>query len=340
MTFLELQKDVYSRLGFEATPSTVVSDRIKSFLNQAHRSLLSQPGLSGMRDDTMTLTTVAGQARYALQACVSKVRSIRATETTRRTFMSRTYDWYARVTPDQADPSGTPYVWVNGGYSVVGKQPSDASKVYLKSTSASDVQVCYVDGVLSTGDAFSASVTLTGTTAVQLGTYTTITSITKVALATAAVGTVTMHEDSGTGTELMRIGVGKTSNRFMVVYLYPCPSSAETLLVDVERKVETLTNPTDEPMLPEEYHMLLAHEARAMEYERQDDKRMAVAKAEAKAMLSDLKWQVAQNAHINGSSPSQGASWDWVLQPPSGVIGSDADSWGTGSNGLWYVNMP
>jgi hypothetical protein len=57
-----------------------------------------------------------------------------------------------------------------------------------------------------------------------------------------------------------------------------------------------MTNASDEPPLPLDFHPLCAAYARMREYEKTQDDRYAVAKAEWERWLSRLKYAVLENA--------------------------------------------
>ena len=112
-------------------------------------------------------------------------------------------------------------------------------------------------------------------------TITTIEEVLDLYLATAAVGAVTLHEDSGLGTELAKVNIGQTRSRYEWVAFAPTPSDAITYTLDYERDATDLVNDSDEPAwLPSRFHRLLGVGARKKEYEGQDDGRHTTAAQE------------------------------------------------------------
>jgi hypothetical protein len=269
MNLLEILTRVAERRGADSRMNDTTKRRYRNAVNEAHRQLLRMPGMEQMRLATVTFASVANQQRYAVPMH-GVARINRITETTNdRKLEYRTPSWLDTVAPDPT--TGTPYAWIPRGYSDCHTQPSDASAVYIVSTSASDVGVAYVEGIRTGGYYGTASVTMTGTTAVAVGSITDFITITKVYLASAARGTVTLHEDSGVGTEISRIAIGDLRAQFMTFQLYLTPSSVVTYYADILRSVPDLAQDADEPLLPEDFHDLLIDKAELKELRKQDD---------------------------------------------------------------------
>jgi hypothetical protein len=86
--------------------------------------------------------------------------------------------------------------------------------------------------------------------------------------------------DSGGGTTLAQISIGRTRPYYFVIHLWPTPADVRTYQCDFTREILDLAQDTDEPLLPTDYHDLLAIGARLDEYERMDDSRSARAQHE------------------------------------------------------------
>ena len=295
MTFADLQKNVYRKTAYADSPATEVVTRVKSFLNETYRRVLGLPGMEYLRQTSTTFASVAATAEYSLPRDIQRIISVRDAVNS-LTLVGKPWSWYTANVPDPTDLSGIPEVWCPIGQVAVSAQPSDASKVYVDSTAAGDTGSCYVEGLRTGGYPFASTVTMNGVTAVQVGAFTDIISITKFYLSAAAVGTVTLNEDAEAGTELARIQIGKTQGRYFRVALWPTPASALTYTVDYQRSVPDMIIDNDEPLLPEDFHWLLSSGARMMEYELQDDRRFPAAKSEYDKGVRDLKWFVAQQA--------------------------------------------
>lgn len=277
MTFLEIQQDIWRRTNKQTTPDSETQTRIKAFVNQRHRSLLTEPGVDQMRDSTSTFASVASTARVALPQALTRIQAMFETTNNRRIW-EKPLDWLRTVNPQQ--DSGTPTNYVPKGYEAVSKQPSDASAIYVKSDSASDTGTAYIQGLRTGGILGSSSVTMTGTTAVQIGSLSDWTEISKFYVSAAAVGSITLHEDSGSGTELAQITIGRNRPYYFVVLLWPTPASVITYTFDFTREILDLVNDTDEPYLPTDFHDLLSIGGRMDEYEKMDDSRFTTAKRE------------------------------------------------------------
>lgn len=287
MTFLELKQDTYRRTGKPTSPDSTTATRIGAFLNQRQRSLLTEPGLDRLRDGISTFPSVSGTARVALAQAIARVNAIYESTNNRR-LTSKSLDWLRTVDPQQT--SGTPTVFVPVGYEYVAAQPADASAIYIKSSSASDTGTVYLEGIRSNGQPFTASATMTGVTAVAIGTVTDCLLIEKVFVSTAAVGTLTITEDSGAGSTLAQIRIGAYRPYYYVILLWPTPASAITYGIDFTREILDMVQDTDEPLLPLDFHDLLSMGARMDEYEKTDDERFPIAEKEWNRKFQALQY--------------------------------------------------
>jgi len=303
MTRGELLTQVYRRLNKSETPDTATKNRLVGFLNETYREVLSWPGMMRLRDDTLTFASVANQARYALP-WVPKINRL-TEQTNDRLLMPMSLSDYRLIDPDPINTTGTSDAWVWGGYTPVAKQPSDASSLFVKSTSAGDTQTAYLEGETNGGYPRAVSVSLTGTTAVNVSSAVSDwVRVTKFYLASAAAGTVTLLEDSGSGTELARIGIGQTSQRYCYLYLYPTPSTAITYTADVTLGITDLAQDTEEPRLPADFHDLLVIGAMVREYEKLDDARFMNASQKFEQRKRDIMYWLAETAGPSMRQPT------------------------------------
>ena len=264
--------EMYRRMGYASSPATEITTRYTAFLNEAHRRLLTQPGMERLRDDIITFASVASRAIYGLPPSIARVKGIHQRSNMRQ-LRYLSLDELRREDPGLTS-SGTPDFWTPIGYQPVALQPADASEIFVKSTAAGDTGTAYLEGIRTGGYPRTLSVTMTGTTAVSLSAVITdLIAVTKFYLSAAAVGTVTLHEDSGAGTELARIPIGGVFARYHGIQLWPTPSAVETFYVDHTRVIPDLVNGTDEPLLPEDFHWLMVTGALKREYEKKDDSR-------------------------------------------------------------------
>lgn len=321
MTLGSLLTILYSRLNHPSSPASAVTTRLTAHVNEGLQELYSLPGVGAWiarHQPPLTVTSVSGTSVYALPPGIPRIENLREA-TNRRTLEMRSREWYHAQEPDPSTMTGTPSVWVPLGFSAVAVQPSNASAVFVKSTAAGDTtQVCYVEGIRTGGYPASLSVTLTGTTAVTLSaTITDLVEVTKFYLSAVGVGTITLHEDSGVGTELARIPIGQTFARYQQIALWPTPASAIDYSIDAERDTPDMSNTTDEPLFPSRFHRLLVDYALWKEHEKTDDTR---------AVAAERRWR-------NGVSQFR----YFVTCPPDAlpVMGSQ-DRPGGSRLGAWY----
>ena len=162
----------------------------------------------------------------------------------------------------------------------------------------------------------TASVTLTGTTAVTLSaSITNFIRITKCYLSAVGVGIVTLHEDSGAGTELSRLAIGDVRAQFSSLLLIGTPSAAITYTCDVLRSIPDMTNDTDEPLIPEDFHDLILDKAERKELRKADDpNRIRVLDADILKGERELKSYVINH-------PDYRPRWDDAMPPQVSTLG-------------------
>lgn len=273
MTLAQLQQDLYRRLGYANPPGdTSVTTRLTAFVNQTHRQVLTRAGFSRLRDDTITLASVASQAVYALPPVVAKILHV-TDRTNTRPLEERDLGWLRSVDPGLTSLGGPSSVYVPLGLQPVAVQPSAAAELFIKSTAAGDTNNAYLEGFRTGGYPVSLGpIAMTGVTAKSFSTtIVDLELITKLYLSAAAVGTVTVHSVSGAGTELARIPIGQLFARYQGVHLWPTPSGVVTYHVDCVRVIPELSVATDEPLLPEDFHSLLVDGALIKEWTKKDD---------------------------------------------------------------------
>ncbi len=283
---------VYRRLNKnEAPPKGETQARIRGFLNERHRRILRD--FPQLRDDVLSIVSVEDQDRSAVpEEGIARMTRI-WDSTNRRRLEQRSLQWLR--TADPVPDTGTPCVWAPISQTQVHTQPEDASELFVISTDANDVCRCYVEGIVSDNTRRRVEVTLTGTTGVSIdATIIDWIEIDKFYIAEEAAGSVSLLEDSDVGTELALITPGTTSASYLSFLLWPTPAAVVNYDIDVTRGVMDMANPTDTPLLPLDFHDLLAIGARLDEYEHTDDSRRRIAEVEwdegVKALTS---WIVA-----------------------------------------------
>lgn len=289
MTLSEILSDCYRRMNNGASPVPAVITRYTAFANETHRQILTLPGLDALRDDTTTVATVANAPRSSLPPSLARIKLIQD-RTNMRLLKPLTLNEIRRRDPGLSS-TGTPLAYALVGTVQVGAQPSAATGVWAVSSSASDttpqvnVEAIRTGGYLHT----PAQTTLTGTTRVAIGSQTDYTEITKFSLNTPAVGDVTLYDAAAAGNILAVIPKGQTYARYVSIHWHPIPATAQTLYVDYTRQVTDLVSPTDEPLLPLDFHWLIPCGIRWKEYEKASDDRYTVAKAEFETGIKGLR---------------------------------------------------
>lgn len=300
MNLNAIELDLYRRLGYSATPAGAITTRLRAFINETQQEILSEPGMEVLLWDTITMASASGTPDYALPPVVAKIRQIRETTNDRILYPMSLAEYRLRY-PDPTQTTGTPTHYVDLGFDAVSVEPSNASELFVLSTSASDdnAKTAFIEGYITGGHFRSASVALNGVTAASFGaTITSWIQVTKFFIAltasgtTTAAGVITLLEDSGLGTELARIPIGGAYSRYRRIALVPCPSAAITYSIDLERDVTDMAQATDEPVLPPRFHRLVGVGARMREYEKEDQSRYKAAQLEYMNGLRKLKHYV------------------------------------------------
>ena len=298
MTLSDLLNLLYDDLYQGATPATAATTRFKRYLNEGLRVILGEPGMERLNDsDTpFTFASVASQARYVIPEAAARILHL-SERTNDHALQAMNLAEYRRREPDPATMTGVPSHYVPIGRVGVAVQPSDASEIFVDSTSASDTGTAYLEGIITGGYRRTLSVTMTGTTAVSFSAaVTSFIELEDFYISANAVGTVTLHEDASGGTELARITIGQKRPRYYGFYLWPTPASAITYHVDYRRELVELANDADEPPLPTDYHYLLTAYARMREYEKMNDARYATALESFRTGLARLKYATQTQA--------------------------------------------
>lgn len=299
MTLSELLAAAYDETLYAPSPATAIATRMTRFLNDGIRHVLSQPGMGRLADSDspLTVSSVASQPRYVVPEAVAQIRGM-TERTNDQPLTAMSLSEYRRIEPDPAANSGTPERYVPIGKVAVAVQPSDASAIFVKSTAAGDTGTAFLEGLITGGYRRSVSVAMTGVTAVQIDALiSTFIQIEDVYISANAVGTVTLHEDSGSGTELARITIGQKRPRYYGFYLWPTPSGVIDYLVDYRRELLDLVNAADEPPFPVDYHAMLVAYAVSREYEiKGDTQRVLLARQRFDQALNRMKYETQTNA--------------------------------------------
>ncbi len=264
-------------------PSTAQTARAKRWINEGYRRLLSQPGREKLRDGTITLTTVASQASYAMPMEVSEIYRMIQT-TNQQPVVGMTMDEYRMADPGLDQSSSFAYRYVPYGWAPVFRQPGGTG-LWADSTSAADTtQKVNVGGYLSNGDIAQPvqSAVLNGVTRVQIGTATTWNILNRLDLTAVGAGVISVFDAAVAGNELIRLQPGQTSAQYWHVILFPTPADAGVnYTVDVRLALADMVNDNDIPLLDPDFHDMLPLYARIRDYMRAGaDPRLPTAQSE------------------------------------------------------------
>lgn len=263
MTFVEMLNSLYADLGY-SQPSTDQTTKLKRLINEGYRHLMAQPGREKMRDNTISITSVASQASYGLPQELSKIYNIFQT-TNQQPLFGMTLEEYRLANPGLDQNSSFAYRYVDFGWAPVVRQPAGTG-LWAVSTSAADTtQTFAVGGFLTNGDIaqpLAASAALTGVTRVQIGTITTWDILRRLSLSAACAGTVSVYDAATNGNELLRLQPGQTSAQYYHIILFPTPSEAVAYKIDCQMALADLVQDTDIPLLHPDFHDMLPLYAR------------------------------------------------------------------------------
>ena len=270
--------DLVSHLQDHFSTGAPSAGRYLRYLNEWHRRLLTGPGGELYRLQTLTVSAAAGATSVSLPVPFSAIDHV-VNLTTNLPMEERSLAWFRSLPPNSVT-TGLSFAYVVRGMSPAAADPGGAGvATYVVSTAAADTsQKVTVTVLLANGTTATASATLTGATPVQVGTWTTATTILQFQLQSVATGTVTL-QNVGATVFYGSIGIGTLSSQRFRLMLAPTPSAAISLQVDGQRLVIACAA-TDEPWIPEEWHYLLETGARCLEYEKEADTRLASTRAE------------------------------------------------------------
>lgn len=292
MNLGDIELKVYDRMGFNSTPDSAVTRRMRGYINDAQREILSKKAYSRLRRKTIPAVAVASSPFMVMaQAAVSIINIADRTNNRNLDVLSLADIRYRD--PGLAFGNSIPdaYAVINMS-AAVAQDPSAAASLFVVSDSAVDGSglSIAIEGILSDGNYRRATVAMNGLTAVNVDlNCATWVYVTKFYASGSAAGTISLHQTSGVGTELARITKGRSYARYTCVHLSPTPSTALTYYCDVNLHVEDMSNVNDEPMIPEDFHWMMECGAMKREYLRRGKMaELQVEQSNWKMGLSDL----------------------------------------------------
>ena len=304
MTFLELQNQTLRACGHPTAATSEPRTRVKAELNAWQRRILTRPGFSRLlRDSEFTFHSVVNQRTYGLGLAMGRLLGIQAIDD-RRVLALRDTSFLRRA--GTTDTLGTPTCYIPRGWFPV-KQHPVAGSLWVASLNAADTtQIIDWEVTVSTGGAGGIERrrgfgTLNGTTPVQLFFWGAPMEVTRLSMRTPAVGGVFFGDVSGGQTVLM-LPAGEIAARFLHVELFPTPASALGYRIDYTREITDMVQDTDQPLLPTDYHHLLALGAEYDEWRKLSDDRMIVAKQDLEQELKSLNawlWDLPDDSQLS-----------------------------------------
>lgn len=222
---------------------------LNSWINNA-RDLMVRDIKPTFLNLSTTFVSVAAQSVYYIPYIPQEsVREIVDVTNDRPLIASTDYELNT-VDIDRSE-SSDPTDYVLGNITYILKQPTAASAISLRSSSAADTtQVALVRGI-SGGIEVTESKTLNGTTAVA--TTTTFTSLISITLDTACVGNVTATSNAGAITNVS-IPLGSLYTEYLPITLWPTPSTADDVYrIHHYKHLPLLENAADPLHIPDEW---------------------------------------------------------------------------------------
>ena len=330
-TLNDLESDLYRRLGFTATPDPVVTTRLRAYLNQTHREILSQKGLHPLRAGIVEAASTPGDPYLAVNQAA--VRVVRVVDRINRCLLRPVpLSELREVDPGRDTTSSLPHSFAVVNMLTASALVSTQAGMSLKSTDSLDgvLKTAYLQVVVPSGDPHGVEgVSLNGTTPVNAPSPWPIGSlVTKFYMNLPSAGAVTLHEGlGGTGAVLATIGPGRTATQKTLLQLYPTPQTAIKYHVDVEYRIHEMSISGDSPLLPEDFHWVLTSGALLKEWQRMEKTaQYDREKSMYREGLGDLKMFVARAAKADGKNGNGNGLHDSSFGPwyPVGGVGSAA----------------
>ena len=116
---------------------------------------------------------------------------------------------------------------------------------------------------------------------------------------------ITVYDASADGNTVATIPIGKLYPQYYCVQLYPTPDAAITYYVDGAQRLVVMDDTLDTPVLPEEFHDLVLYGALVLEYEKQDDPRVALADRLYREGLTALKYAIASEGTFGSGAQAR-----------------------------------
>lgn len=291
MTYRDIYMDVARRCDKAIdNPDPVTEGRLNNFINDRYRELLRIPGVMDLRDDVFeavtsgyAITSTANENRLTLPPTISAVTSL-VDNTNRLVLAQKPLAWIRQRDPSQpGQSSGTPRFYAILNMSGVIDVPSaaTANALEIRSTSGSDIGgVVSLEYADERGAFRVVTATLNGAAQVLIPVQ--VSTVFRLTVDTPQVGAINLNDVAAVKTlasippnTLIAATSKLETSRGWVLWLWPTPAGAYSYTVDGTRQRTALVGPTDEPLLPEDFHTLLVWGACADELLKMDDTRVS-----------------------------------------------------------------
>lgn len=304
--------ELYRLFHYTTTPPAAVTTRLTSYINDTQRELLTIPELRRLRDSLTTITAKANTSRSGLPPSVQRIIGI--TDRTNGIKLRQVTLEDLRLTdPMQAFIGSYPIRYAPAGYGEVQFQPVATGLWAVSSSTADTTQTVYIESVTTGGYSYKDSKALSGQNRVQIGATATRTDHIEVArfyLSAVGAGYVSLYDASAGGNELARIEPGKTFARYLTVEWQPIPTVDTTLYMDFTRTIFDLVNGTDEPLIPDDFHLVVVNGAAAKECLFSSDARYGTLTTGYEAGQRDLMAFVMNDGDRVASLRPDGDRWN------------------------------
>lgn len=279
MNLADIRTDLYDRLGLNTVPATAVSSRLDRFVNQTHRKLLTKRNFTKLRRHTIPAACVANSPYMVLPQAMTRVMIV--TDRVNRWPLDEIKIQDSRrldpgLSQIMAYPSG---YFVDNFSAATALDPSAACQPFAVSDNVADgaTKTVFIEGIVTGGYSRRASAALNGTTPVAVDPLATWIYISKFyfqnTAGTTAVptGTISLTEGNGATPNILSVlSPGRPYARYTRLSMFGVPSQINTYYVDGDLRIEDMTQPNDEPMIPEDWHWMLVNGALQMEYRKRE----------------------------------------------------------------------
>lgn len=296
MDLVDLLNALIADLGYLQNDLTgQVATRLTRYVNEGYRHILTMSEFAPLRSQTLPFTSEANRKVYGFPSAFVQIDQIVDTTNSIRLRLL-TADQF-RVIDPQETASGTPTHYVPLGYGPLSRDIPVPSPLYVVTTNLLVTESFDITAIRSGGyQTPFLSVALSGTTRVQAGTFSDFIAVSRFQLSTNLVtgGPVQLWDAAVGGNLLSSIPPGFPTVQYQQIRLWPTPSDAYQYQIDgtaVITELRPVSSSTfnDIPLLPEDFHTILADYARMREYEFRDDSRAALAMAQYQAKLKMMR---------------------------------------------------